>query len=286
MILEGKTALIIGGSRGIGRAVAEEFLKEGANIFIAARDQHELRKAFLELEKTANGKIGVIIADISKPNTFDYVIKTVKAVFGGLDILVNSAAVHGEIGLFHETDISEWEKTIEVDFFGTARAIRAVLPEMIKQGHGKIINFSGGGATSPRPYFSAYSASKTAIVRLTETIAEEMQELGISIDINAIAPGAVNTRLVDEIISKGPERVGQKEYELAVKRKTESGDDPKKAAALAVFLASSLSNGLTGRLISAIWDNWRDIPAHLTEIMDSDVFTLRRITPRERGYGW
>lgn len=284
MLLQGKTALIIGGSRGIGKAVAEEFLKEGAKVCIAGRDFLALIKTKDELTGLGLGRVDLFCLDIKIQATLISTANLIKERFGQIDIMVNAAGVHGEIGLFAKGNADQWEEAIKINLIGAANAMRAVLPQMIEKGRGKIINFSGGGATSPRPYFSSYAVSKTAVVRLTETVAEEMRELGIAIDINAIAPGAINTRLLDEIISNGPEKAGQKEYELALKRKAEDGENPKKAATLAVFLASHLSDGLTGRLISAVWDKWQDIPGHLKEIVDSDVFTLRRVTPKERGY--
>lgn len=286
MLLQGKTALIIGGSRGIGKSIAEEFLKEGAKICIAGRSFQTLIKTQWELAQFFKHNIVVSYSDTKVPLTLVRSVDFTRLCLGPIDIMVNAAGIHGEIGLFSKSNPNDWEEAIKVNLIGTANAMRVVLPDMISRGYGKIINFSGGGATSPRPYFSSYAVSKTAVVRLTETVAEEMRELGVAIDINAIAPGAINTRLLDEVISAGPEKSGQKEYELALKRKADGGEDPKKAAALAVFLASNLSDGLTGRLISAVWDKWQDIPLHLKKIMGSDIFTLRRITPKERDYEW
>lgn len=286
MLLQGKTALIIGGSRGIGKVVAEEFLKEGAKICVAGRDFHTLIKVKNELDGICLGQKIICDLDVRIQATIVSAVNLINKYIGPIDIMINAAGIHGETGLFSNGNCDKWEEAIKINLIGAANAIRAVLPHMIERGKGKIINFSGGGATSARPYFSSYAVSKTAVVRLTETVAEEMRELGTAIDINAIAPGAINTRLLDEIISAGPEKSGQKEYELALKRKASGGEDPKKAAALAVFLASHLSDGLTGRLISAFWDKWQDIPLHLKEIMESDIFTLRRVTPKERGYEW
>lgn len=210
----------------------------------------------------------------------------IKNQFGAPDILVNGAGILGALGSFADMDIRQWEEAIRVNFFGTAYAMRTVLPDMIAAGYGKIINFSGGGATAPRPFFSSYGTAKTAVVRLTETVGEELRQKSLAISVNAIAPGVVNTRLLDQTIAAGPEQVGASEYEDALKRKQQGGDGPERAAGLAVFLASSRSDGLTGRLVSAIWDQWQDIPTHLKEIMDSDIYTLRRIKPIDRGYEW
>jgi NAD(P)-dependent dehydrogenase (short-subunit alcohol dehydrogenase family) len=154
---------------------------------------------------------------------------------------------------------------------------------MIQRRKGKMINLSGGGATSPRPFFSAYSASKTAVVRLTETLAEEVAEFNIQ--VNTISPGAMNTRLLDEIARAGA-AAGPKAMQEVTKQLQTGGTLMEKPAALALFLASEESDGLTGRVISAVWDDWKTIPQHLPDIMSSDMYTLRRIMPEDRGYNW
>jgi 3-oxoacyl-[acyl-carrier protein] reductase len=153
---------------------------------------------------------------------------------------------------------------------------------MKSQGYGKIINLSGGGATAPLPRFPAYAASKAAVVRFTETIAEELA--ASHIDVNAIAPGALNTRLLDQILEAGPERAGEDFYRRSLKQREEGGASLELAAQLALFLASSESDGISGRLISAVWDDWRSFPRYRERIQKSDVFTLRRIVPQDRGW--
>ena len=150
--------------------------------------------------------------------------------------------------------------------------------------YGKVIQLSGGGATSPLPFISAYAASKAGIVRFMETLAEEVRE--DNIDINSIAPGALNTRLLDEVLEAGPDTVGRTFYDRAIKQKENGGAPLEKAAELSVFLASSASDGITGKLISAIWDPWQDFPEHLQTLTESDIYTLRRIVPKDRGMDW
>jgi len=145
---------------------------------------------------------------------------------------------------------------------------------MIQRGGGKIVNLSGGGATSARPRFTAYASSKAAVVSLTETLAHEVKEYNIQ--VNAIAPGAVNTRLTDEILAAGA-AAGEETLERTRRQKETGGVPPDKAAALAVFLASDESDGLTGRLISAVWDDWESMTEHIDRIMASDLYTLRRV---------
>lgn len=149
---------------------------------------------------------------------------------------------------------------------------------MIKQRRGKIINLSGGGAAYPAPHFSAYAASKAAVVRFTETLAEEMK--AFNIQVNAIAPGAINTGIQEEVLAAG-EIAGEKALAEAKKVRETGGTPPKVPAALAVFLASDESNGLTGKLISAVWDDWKEMGKRFPEIMSTNIYTLRRVVPEE-----
>jgi 3-oxoacyl-[acyl-carrier protein] reductase len=152
------------------------------------------------------------------------------------------------------------------------------------RGEGKIVNLSGGGATAPLPRISAYAASKAAVVRLTETLAEELR--GTRIDVNAVAPGALNTRLLDEVIAAGPDKVGKVFYERALKQQSDGGAPLDKGAALCAFLLSSASDGISGRLLSALWDPWAELPERRAELMAGDIYTLRRIVPKDRGSNW
>ena len=120
-------------------------------------------------------------------------------------MLVNNAGIYGPKGLTEDVSWDEWEHAIRVNLFGSVLCSRAVLPHFRTNGYGKIIQLSGGGATSPLPRLSAYAASKAAVVRFAETLAEEMR--GTGIDVNAIAPGALNTRLLDEVLDVSPRSV-------------------------------------------------------------------------------
>ena len=181
-------------------------------------------------------------------------------------------------------DWEEWEQTIRVNLFGSVLCSRAVLPHFRANGYGKIVQLSGGGATSPLPRLSAYAASKAAVVRFAETLAEELR--GTGIDVNAIAPGALNTRLLDEVLEAGPELVGDAFYERALEQQSSGGTALDLGARLAVFLGSGESDGITGKLISAPWDPWADLPLHADDLRFSDVYTLRRIVPADRDLAW
>jgi NAD(P)-dependent dehydrogenase (short-subunit alcohol dehydrogenase family) len=278
MKLEGRTALITGGSRGIGRAAAEAFLKEGAKVMLIAESEGELAQTAAEFSREYSSQnVSWIICDVSDEKQVNDTVRETRKRFGSIDILVNAAGIYGPIGPTLEVDGAHWRKAYEVNVFGTLYMIRAAGEHMREKGHGKIINFSGGG-DGPLPNFSAYNSSKVAIVRLTETLAEEFKPLGI--EVNAIAPGAVNTKFLDEAIAAGEERVGKERYQKLLKQKQEGGTPPEKTADLCVWLASSASDGLTGKFLSATWDKWSEWnPEKIKEIMASSAFTIRRTDP-------
>jgi NAD(P)-dependent dehydrogenase (short-subunit alcohol dehydrogenase family) len=198
--------------------------------------------------------------------------------------LVNAAAITGPVGLLNENDVDEWIATIRVNLVGTMLPCRSALRHFRQRGYGKIVNFSGGGATGPRPRFSAYASAKAAVVRLTEILAYENR--GIGIDINAIAPGAVITRMLSDVLNAGPEKAGEEVHKQALDQKVKGGEPPERAAQLCVRLLSSETDGLSGRLISAVWDDWNFIVSHRTQLATTDIYTLRRILPRDRGLNW
>jgi NAD(P)-dependent dehydrogenase (short-subunit alcohol dehydrogenase family) len=272
-----KTVLITGASRGIGEAVAMAFARNGANLALVARS-----KADLERVAGAARPLGVQVvvspANVARHADVERSIMRALEAFGRIDVLVNAAGMYGPIGPLAESDMEHWAVALETNLFGTVFALRKVLPGMIARREGSIINFSGGGAVSPFPRFSAYSASKAAVVRLTETVAEEVKEYGVR--VNAIAPGAVNTRMLDEALAAGEQRVGKEFYAKVLEQKAKGGTPPERAAELAVFLASPEAAGITGRLISAVWDDWKSLAGRGAELAGSAMFTLRRIDGR------
>jgi NAD(P)-dependent dehydrogenase (short-subunit alcohol dehydrogenase family) len=181
-------------------------------------------------------------------------------------------------------DWKEWTEAISINLMGTVYPSRAVLPHYLERGRGKIINISGGGATNPLPGISAYAASKAAVVRFTETMALEVKDRRI--EVNAIAPGLLATRLTDQLLAAGPAKVGQAFYERVSKAIKDGGTPLAVPAKLCVWLASAASNGVTGKLIAAVWDPYENFPQHLAELNGTDIYTLRRIVPKDRGMGW
>lgn len=273
LALEGKTAVITGGSRGIGKAIANAYLKEGAKLLLIARTPGELQETKSELEK--RGSIEIMAGDVSDEVFVSKVGEFVQKTFGVADILVNAAGIYGPIGRVEDIDPKEWKKTLDVNLTGTFLMTRTLLPFLKKSSHGKIINFGGGGEGA-LPHFSAYVASKGGILRFTETLAAELKGV---IDVNAILPGAVNTKFLDDLLAAGLDKVGEKIYQKSLQQKEEGGVPPEKGAKLALFLASQKSDGLSGKILSAVWDAYEDFSGHVDELMKSDVFTYRRVKP-------
>jgi NAD(P)-dependent dehydrogenase (short-subunit alcohol dehydrogenase family) len=267
-------------------AIAHAYVTAGASILLCARDDKALNIARAELIARASPEqiVHTEIADVSRTDDVEHLMATALRIFSRIHILVNNAGVYGPKGLIEDVDWSAFVKAIQINLFGSVLLCRAVLPHFKAHHYGKIVQLSGGGATNPLPRISAYAASKAAIVRFAETLAEEVREHNI--DVNAIAPGPLNTRLLEEVLAEGPESVGQAFYDRALKQKIDGGAPLERGAELAVFLASAASDGLTGKLLSAVWDPWEIFPQHLKDLQQTDAYTLRRIVPKDRGLAW
>lgn len=284
--LSGKVAIVTGANQGLGLEIARSFVQLGASVVLCARDRgllDEARETLCCLAKEGQ-HIEAITADVSSQDDVSRLVETTLSHLGQIDILVNNAGIYGPMDVIEAVDWAQWVKAIEINLFGSVLMCRAVLPAMKAQRKGKIIQLSGGGATNPLPRISAYAVSKAAVVRFAETLAEEVREYGI--DVNAIAPGALNTRLLDEVLAAGPEKVGYAFFDKSVKQKEFGGSSLDVGANLAAFLASDQSDGITGKLISAVWDDWAHWTEHVEELRASDVYTLRRIVGRDRGFAW
>ena len=285
-VLQGRTAIITGASQGLGLEIATQYVAAGASVIICARDEGMLSKAADVLKRSASNDqvISHIVADVAESESVDALIDFAIDKMGRIDILVNNAGIYGPKGPTDSVDWAQWVQAINVNLLGSVLMCRAVITHMKRQGYGKIVQLSGGGATNPLPNLSSYAVSKAGIVRFIETLAIEAAEYAI--DANAIAPGALNTRMLDEILASDPEAVGKEFYEQALQQKASGGAGLEKGARLAVFLGSAGSDGITGKLISAIWDPWEELDRYKADLEDSDIYTLRRIVPSDRGLDW
>ena len=262
--LEDRVAILVGAGRGIGEAVALRFAREGAHVVLAARTAAELESVAAQI-RLAGGTALVRATDVTDREGVHRLVQFALDAFQRIDVVVNAAGSYGPIGPFWEADAEKWVRTFSVNLFGAFYLCHAVLPHMIR-------------ATAALPRFSAYGVSKSALVRLTETLAEEVRQFNIQ--INAIAPGAVDTQLQDEVIAAGP-KAGEIYGRMLRLRETGEGATPRDLPAeLALFLCSDGSRHLSGKLISAPndgWQSWDD--ERLEEEMSTPWFTLRRIDP-------
>ncbi|HWA24526.1 MAG TPA: SDR family oxidoreductase [Lacunisphaera sp.] len=280
MKLSGRNTLVTGGSQGLGRVIVEAYLAEGANVVFCARTAADVARTHDELSpnlKPGQQLVGVA-CDVSDPAAVATLFARAARV-GPLHVVVSNAGIYGPIGPTEEVTLADWNQAWQVNVTGTLLVCQHAARAMKRQGGGKIITISGGGATNPMPRFAAYAATKAAVVRLTETLAEEYR--ADRIDVNAVAPGALRTRLTQQVLAAGPEKAGAEFFARNKKWSDEGADDPQKGAALCVFLATTASDGITGKLISAKWDPWQD-PARFRALATGDVYTLRRIVPEDR----
>ena len=268
--------VITGSSTGIGRALVLRLLGEGHNIWGLARSDQS------KFEPGEKGAFSSTKCDVANWAQIEGAVKQIAAAWTFADALVCCAGSHGEVGPAVRADPGRWSATVRANLDGTFNAIRACHCMLVRAPRrAKVVCFAGGGATKARSNFSAYGVAKTGIVRLVETIAEE--EIQAPLDINAVAPGAITTRLTDEIIALGPDIAGQGEFDSAVKQRAGGGASLERALDLVEWLLSPKSDGITGKLLSAQWDPWQGLSENAANLARSDVYTIRRIIPEDRG---
>ena len=266
---ENKVALITGAGRGIGKRLAMGFANRGAKVGLLARSKMELDLAQLEIEDT--GSAGLRLrADVRNYTQVKAAVDRLRAQFGEIDVLVCAAGIQGPVGPVWEVSPKAWAATIETNLTGVLNTCRAALPHMIARRRGKILIMGGGGTMRARPNFSAYAASKAALVRLTETIAEEVRDHNIQ--VNCMGPGPTYTHMTDEVLKAG-EKAGWKDLEEAEKIRMTGGTAPETQIELALFLASEEANHISGKLVH-VQDQWKRLA---NADLHSELYTLRRV---------
>ena len=274
MKLDGQVAVITGAGRGIGRAIALAYAREGAKLALAARSESELQDAVAAVSEHGTEAIAVP-TDVTSQDDTERLAERAVERFGRIDLLVNNAGISGPVGPLQGNDIDDWVSTITVNLTGTFLVCRAVVPVMLEQSSGKIINLSGAGATNAWSNMSAYCSSKAAVVRLTEVLAQELDGKGIT--VNALGPGSVHTSMWDRMTEQAEEAGADFIHQLGLRVTSGGGASIDECAELAVWLASGESGALTGRLISATTDDFRGLPPRIEEIMAGEAYTLRRV---------
>jgi NAD(P)-dependent dehydrogenase (short-subunit alcohol dehydrogenase family) len=264
---------VTGAGRGLGKRLAMGFSSAGAKVGLIARTERELDATRLEI-KQSGGEVFAAKADVRIWSELSSAFNSLKRRFHShgaeVDVLVASAAIQGEIGPFAEADPKQFAAVLDTNVLGLMHSIRIALPGMIERRRGKIIVLAGGGSESGRPNFASYAVSKTAAVRLAETIAEEVRDFNVQ--INCFSPGGAYTSMTDDILAAG-ERAGTKEIERAEKVRLTGGVAAEKQIQCALFLASEKSNHISGKLIHVTDDLKKLEQANMTP----DVLTLRRL---------
>jgi len=277
-------AVITGAARGLGQHLAFRFWEAGYSLGLIGRNAASLDETRSRLSRSEARKCDVFACDLSEPALVQNLVAEICATAGQINVLINNAAIQGPIGPLQQNDLGDWERTIRVNLTTPVVMCRGLLPRMARAPEASILNLSGGGATAPRANFSAYASAKTALVRFSETLADEVREQGVT--VNCIAPGAMKTAMLGEVLRRGADGSGRREFAIAAKVFGEGGASMDRVADLAIFLASPAARDITGKLISAVWDRWECWPDHITELASSDLYTLRRIAGRDRGCGW
>jgi 3-oxoacyl-[acyl-carrier protein] reductase len=262
--------LVTGAGRGIGKRLAIGFAGKGARVGLLARSKAELDLCHLEIEH-AGGAALRIRADVCDYEQVSAALERMRVQFGSpVQVLVCAAAILGPIGPFVETSSKSWHEMVQTNLVGVLNACRAVLPQMIERRSGKIIVIAGvGGVLPARPNFAVHSATKTAVVRFVESLAEEVAEHNVQ--VNCLSPGETYTHMTDQVLAAG-DRAGWREIEAARQVRMTGGVPAEKQIELALFLASPQSNHVTGRMIH-VADDWKKLK---DKSITPELYRLRR----------
>jgi NAD(P)-dependent dehydrogenase (short-subunit alcohol dehydrogenase family) len=269
----GQTALITGGGRGLGRAFALGLAATGMAVAVVARTEDELAETVRQVE-AAGGRAEAFRADVSVRQDVAETVRAVEGRFGRIDLLVNNAGVGGPIGPAWQANPETWWSCLEVNLRGTFLCCQAVVPGMLARGRGRIINVASAAGEVAVPYMSAYNASKTAVIRFTETLASELREDGIP--VFAITPGPVRTAMTEELITSEAGRRWLPWCERLFENRQDVSVEP--ATTLVVFLSTGARGHLSGKLLSAK-ERPADLARRIERIQRDDLYTLQLRRP-------
>lgn len=279
---EKKTIYVSGATGFIGSYISKFLLAKGYKLLLGGKDPQAMDKLNSELSPNyKNLLIEPVIFDLSDTTKWQSALERIDS--HEISGYVNCSGVQGKIKPVSDLEITDYVSVFNINLFSSIFFTKYFLERRRLDNVTSIIHFSGGGATSARPFFAPYSLSKTALVRFIENTAIEYQSRPVK--INAIAPGVMPSRMQEEIL-KNNLLIGSKEHETALKVMETPAKDYSRVLNLVAFLLSDASNGITGKIISAEWDSWERWPEYLSELQSTELYTLRRVTARDRNKGW
>ncbi|MBZ5524176.1 MAG: SDR family oxidoreductase [Acidobacteriia bacterium] len=277
--LQNKIAVVTGGGRGIGRAIALELASAGAAVAVIARSQPELAEAVALIEK-AGGRASAFFADVANPQAVQTTFQEIEQSLGPVDILVNNAATVQPLGPFWETSVENWWYGMELNIHGPLMCTHAVLPGMIARRCGHIINIASGAGTVSTTFFSSYVTSKTALIRWTECLALETREHGIA--CFSLEPGTVRTSMAEYALNSPEGRKWLPWFPRIFDQKIDV--PPERAARLVLELASGRIDALSGRFLT-IYEDLDALLQRSEEIKERNLYSLKleRLTESNAG---
>jgi NAD(P)-dependent dehydrogenase (short-subunit alcohol dehydrogenase family) len=267
---------ITGASRGIGRAIALRFAADGARLALFARSAAGLEETLAAVEH-AGGTGMTFAADVTDADAVARAHDEIEGTLGPVDVLVNNAGLGGPIGAMWEVDPAEWWTTVEVNLRGTYVCSRAVLPGMVARGAGRIVNLASNAGAHRWPYFTAYAVSKAAVIKLTESLAAETRDHGVT--VFAVHPGVVRAGLTDAALVDAPQ---PPEHPMAARarawfeRQVAEGRSvsAEEAAEFVAEVASGRADALSGRYV-AIDDRLDELVKRVQEVRRDNLQALK-----------